>query len=655
MCGIAGLLCIDGRARALGATVAAMGAAMRHRGPDDEGYMVAGFDGSAAHAHTGPDSVGEVFSTPLAFAADGHIEAFDGEAHVFLAHRRLSIRDLSVTGHQPMCTEDGRYWIVYNGEVYNSDRIRASLAASGETFFGTSDTEVVLRAFRRWGAACLDHFNGMFAFVVWDDHERTLFCARDRLGIKPFHFAVLDGLFVFASDVKTILASGTVPFEPDPEGLYHALSFGIAPRPLTCFSPVRAMESGTWMTVGARGLSPPRRYWSQPYGAPQTVLTDARAAERLNALLERSVRRRLVADTQVACFMSGGVDSTLITALAARERPGITAFTLAFEGAPEHELASARATAAMHPINHVVRWYRPEEAIKHVVEMTLCYEEPFSSLSPNYLIAKLVAEHGIKVVLNGLGGDELFGGYAKYRRLRPRLPGPVGRLGDALLCVLGKNARFAMRPELVPDFYFNTAAIFRDTEKHAMLGPRFSGFSSQHVLSEMYLPTEPMPRDNVEVMSHLDMCHLVGNHHLYRVDQFTMHFSIEGRFPFLDHEVVEFAASLPSSHKVRPGSLKHIVRSVAQRYIHRSCLDMEKKGFSLPMREWIAGPLRRFCRESLAELRERALVKAEAVDAVAAELEAEHFRPAHIWMLVSLEQWLRAFEDIARRAPTFHD
>ena len=346
MCGIAGLFYYD-RLEGDVAAVRRMTDAMRSRGPDDEGFALFDAAGRAPRLFGGPDTPEDAFRAPHAYCPREQLEGAELTANLALGHRRLSILDLSPAGHQPMCTPDGRYWLVYNGEIYNFKEIRDALEARGVQFETRCDSEVLLQAYVLDGPRFLEQLNGMFAFAIFDRHQRTLFCARDRIGIKPFHYHAGDGYFLFASELPALLDAGVHPAAVNPDGLYHGMSLLIAPRPMTAFQGVVALAPGHWMTIGEGGKVRGERYWAPPVGPLQHARSAESFIEELDELMNRAVARRLVADVEVGTFMSGGVDSTLISSLAAKHQPGIKAFTLSHDlDAGLDELPQARAVAA---------------------------------------------------------------------------------------------------------------------------------------------------------------------------------------------------------------------------------------------------------------------------------------------------------------------
>ena len=642
MCGIAGVMSERGESITAVAALRAMSTAMWRRGPDDEGYLVVDGD-RRVHLLAGDTTVPGI---PLRDAPARNIgTASELSGVLFMAHRRLSIIDTSPTGHQPMSVTEGRFWVVYNGEIFNYREIRAALEGRGRRFETESDTEVLLNGYACWGRGVLDRLNGMYAFALWDNETSTLFCARDRLGIKPLYYLQARGQFIFASDLKTLIAGQTgFNVKIDAEGLFYGLTYGVTPRPATCLEGVLSLEPGHWIEIKLGVGLKSGCYWRLPHGVQNKRMSEDVAVEGLTERLNRAVERQLVADTEVGAFMSGGIDSTTVSVVASRFRPGLKAFTLGFEGSATNEVEQARATARKNDIHHIVDFFQPEQALARVREMVKCYEEPFYSLSPNYLIAELVSSHGIKVILNGLGGDELFAGYRKYdvtmnTSIR-KLSTPAFRLLQRLWPRLDGNDRGAIS-DFAAKHFSHSHTVLTDREKRRLFDWNIpEHWHSADRLAELYLPVSPRFNDYIEALGFLDIMHTIGNHHLYRVDQFTMRFSIEGRFPLLDHELVEFACTVPSHLKIRHSQRKYVLRKVAAKYIDESCLSMPKKGFGFPMKKWLAGPLREFAMDKLEDLKHCDFLDVAEVDRYRRSVETGEYATNKVWMLVGLQLWM---------------
>ncbi|MCP4154160.1 MAG: asparagine synthase (glutamine-hydrolyzing), partial [bacterium] len=613
--GIAGIINLTKKSSLLAPHIHGMGLRMRHRGPDDEGYLLVNLDKN----HTVNSFYGD--DTPDCKERTGHTggdigahikTAYNVKSHIAFGHRRLNIVDLSFKGHQPMSTKDGKYWIVFNGEIYNYKEISSELEKHGHTFCSRTDTEVILAAYRQWGVECLQRFNGMFAIVIFDRERVELCFARDQIGIKPIYYTRQKDQLIFASDIKTIIASGLYKPEVQWEGLWHNLSLYVTPRPNTVFKDVYALPQSHWMKIQLSTFNIfQKRYWQIPIGNQDLSMTEGAAAEELEALLTQAIRYRLAADGEVGTFMSGGIDSTTISAIASRMHPGIKAFTLSFDKTVSEydELNQAVATAQMHPMRHIVEQVNPEEMLDEIDNMVLGFEEPFYTLPPNFMISKYIARHGIVVVLNGLGGDELFAGYTHYLDYRGW---KIKKKAAAFLpSFMSKYAKL----KTIDNFHADYFSIFKEGDKRKLF-LEHKGFDTLNQLQKLYKPDGEFT-DDIEALDYYDLMSYIGNHHVYRIDQFTMHFSLEGRFPFLDHELVEFAFRVPSFLKVNknhPMYQKYILRKVAGKYIAPACLTMPKKGFGLPVGRWMRRELRELTEDSLESLKNRKIFNNRIID-----------------------------------------
>ncbi len=607
MCGIAGVISLNYEPFCGAKPIQLMAQSMVNRGPDDEGFLIANLKTKQI------------------------VPAFGATKH----------------------NQHGRYWMVYNGEVFNYREISKDLISRGVKLHSQSDTEVILNAYLLWGEQALQRLNGMFALAIFDAKENQMFFARDRIGIKPFYYTLQNNQLIFASDIKTLIASGLYTPEVDLEGLYHAMSYGVAPRPMTSFKDVKALEQAHWMKVGlSSGKIDKQAYWQIPINAQDHSLTLEKSVNLLDEAVHKAVEYQLHSDVPVGTFMSGGIDSTTLSAIAATKHRNIKAFTLGFEGekaAYLDEVGQAEATAAMYTMQHIVHRQKPETILDEIEQNVRCYEEPFFSLSPNLIISKLVASHGVKVVLNGLGGDELFAGYnafklaKKYTFLRMMLPflkivsvyHPRWRRALDLSYVKSNADLHGALLNNMSSFEKNKLFI-DDSVKH---------LRSLEKLRALYLPEGTQFGDFIEAMSYMYMMNYIGNHHVYRVDQFTMQYSIEGRFPFLDHNVVETAFKIPSKYKLHGNTGKYVLREMAKNYIHPSCLSMKKKGFDLPMDFWIKDVLQDLVKDKLHALCKRDLFNPKAIMNVSKNFFKGRCDDYTLWQLVGIELWLEAFID----------
>ncbi|MCP4149920.1 MAG: asparagine synthase (glutamine-hydrolyzing) [bacterium] len=642
MCGIAGIINLSKKSSCLAPHIHGMALRMKRRGPDDEGYLLVNrANNQRINSFYGDD-------TPDCRERTGaHIKtAYNTKSHIAFGHRRLNIVDLSFNGHQPMCSKDGRLWIIFNGEIYNYKEISGELETLGYTFFSRTDTEVVLASYIQWGPGCLQRFNGMFAIVIYDSEGDEVFFARDRIGIKPLYYTRQKEQLIFASDIKTIIASGLYKPEVDMEGLWHNLSLYVTPRPNTLFKDVYAIPQAHWMKIHLSTFKiTQKRYWQIPIGNQDLTMTEDDAVEELEVLLTKAIQYRLAADVEVGTFMSGGIDSTTISAIASGLHPGINAFTLSFDKTVSEydELAQARATAKMHRMRHIVEQVNPEEMLGEIDNMVLGYEEPFLTLSPNFIIAKLIAQHGIVVVLNGLGGDELFAGYDHYLNLG------VWKIKKTAAAFLPSFLTRYAKLKTIDNYHVDIFSTFKEHDKKKLF-LEHKGFDTLNQLRRLYKPPEGGTfTDDIEALDYYDLMSYIGNHHVYRLDQFTMFFSLEGRFPFLDHKLLEFAFRVPSHLKIKknnPMYQKYILRKVAKKYIAPACLTMPKKGFGLPVGRWMRRELRELTEDSLESLKKRHIFNNRAINELYDTFnESRHFLYKKVWHLVMTELWFQHFID----------
>ncbi|MFL5382939.1 MAG: asparagine synthase (glutamine-hydrolyzing) [Longimicrobiaceae bacterium] len=577
MCGIAG---IAARAPEGGEGVlAAMREALRHRGPDDAGVW------------------------------------WSDDGRVGLAHRRLSILDLSPAGHQPMADASGRLWMVFNGEIYNFADLREELRAAGHRFRSGSDTEVVLAAWREWGAECLPRLQGMFALALYDADERTLYLARDRAGEKPLFYHAAGGRLWFGSELKALLADPRVPRRADPEALGFYLAYGYVPGARSLLQGVSKLPAAHAAAYRVdEGTLRVWRYWSLPAPFAGDEGAPAEPLEReLEALLADSVRRQLVADVPVAVLLSGGIDSSLVTAMAARACPGaVKTFTVAFPGHGRFDEARhARVVARHFGTDHRELPVEPA-TVEILPELARQYDEPLgdSSLVPTYLVSRLVRREAT-VALGGDGGDELFGGYDHYgwiqrqEQARRFLPGPlragVARLAAALpVGVRGRSHLMAFGSDVRAsiahvNLYFDAAA------RTALLRPLLGGAPASRAPEAYKEALCAHGRTPLQQATATDFLSYLTDDILVKVDRASMLTSLEVRAPFLDHRIVEFAFSrVPDRLRATAGSHKVLLKRLAARVLPPELELDRKQGLSIPLAAWFKGRWGGFIEEVLA-------------------------------------------------------
>ncbi len=587
MCGIVGFSRPSLNATQYSDITAAMSASLAHRGPDDHGQWQ------------------------------------DPAAAISLGHRRLSIIDTSPLGHQPMQSASGRYIIVYNGEVYNFRALRAELSRLGASFDGNSDTEVMLAAIEAWGLLkAVSRFTGMFAFALWDRKTRTLSLVRDRLGIKPLFWGQVGDLFLFGSELKSLLACPGWTPEIDRNSLAAYMRWNYVPSPHCIYRHVQKLEPGTILTWRQGETPSIERYWDARGVARMGLaanhdLSDPEAIQALDELLRNVIADHMVSDVPLGAFLSGGIDSSLVVALmqAQNNRP-IKTFSIGFSEQRYNEAEHAKAVAHHLGTNHTELYVEGDHALNLVPDLPRHYDEPFadSSQLPTYLVAEMT-RRDVTVALSGDGGDELFAGYARYQwaemiwrrfgwlspTLRSKLacavrsvPRPVWTLAEGLLPDTISAGRLAERADKWAYYVSqaNSDGIYQAQHSHwtspskaVINGIEYDGLSSNPDL------VHDAP-DFVARMQLMDTLQYLPDDVLTKVDRATMAVSLEARVPLLDHRLVEFAWHLPTRMKRRDGHTKWLPKQVLETYVPRHLIERPKTGFGAPIASWLRGPLK---------------------------------------------------------------
>ncbi len=627
--------------------------------PVDE-HMVRGMCGLIAHR--GPDGEG--------VWTDGSIG---------LGHRRLAVIDLSPAGVQPMATTDGALWITFNGEIYNFLDLRRELEQRGHRFVSRTDTEVLLASYREYGFDCVNRLLGMFAFAIWDAPRRRLFIARDRFGKKPlFYHRDADGI-AFASEPKAFFADPNFQTRPDLDALSDYLSYEYVPSPRSAFAGVSKLPPAHYLVVTDSGVRV-ERYWKLSYGRKCRV-DEETACEELRHHLREAVRARLLSDVPLGAFLSGGVDSSAVVALMADAGgPPVKTFSIGFEEETFNELPYAREVARRYATDHHEFVVRPE-ASEIFSELVWHYNEPYADASaiPTYYLSRLTRQY-VTVALNGDAGDENFGGYRRYlptrtSRLSDIAPAaarravgllarglPAGRHSASLLA-RGKSwgTRFAADPA---ERYARRMTIFSPEWKNDLCTASFmeavGGRESLDLLATTYRHSDGATA--VDAMTDVDVNHYLPDCLLVKVDIATMAHGLEGRSPLLDHRLVEFAATLPSTFKVRGTTTKYIFKRAVRDLVPRTALERPKHGFSVPLHRWFRNELRELTQDLL--LDGRLAARGYFHPAVVRRLVDEHVTgvagwQAQLWTLLMLESWHRMFVDArptppARRTNAIH-
>ncbi len=626
MCGIVGIVRCDGLDvdRAL---LTRMADAVRHRGPDDDGFYL-----------NGP---------------------------VGLGMRRLSIIDLA-GGAQPIHNQDCTAWIVFNGEIYNYRQLRDQLEKLGHTFYTNSDTEAIIHAYDQYGADCPKHLRGMFAFAIWDERTQELFLARDRVGKKPVLYAQVKGQLVFGSEFSALLQHPDIGKDIDFEALNHYLSFMCVPAPLTAYREIRKLEPGHSLRY-RRGEIKIERYW-QPDFSQKVDIPEQEAGEQAIAVLRDAVKVRLMSEVPLGAFLSGGIDSSAVVALMSEECSApVKTFSIGFEEQDFSELHHARRVAEHVGADHHEFIVRPDalEVLPILVEH---YGEPYadSSALPTYYVARETRKH-VTVALNGDGGDESFAGYERYAAMRlaesyHRIPAvlrdtvlrqaielmPSTETKRSRVRDVKRFVEAASLPKV--ERYLRWVSVFDSQAKQDLYTDNFKRETQANSAAGIIDPwfTHANGSGIVDAALLTDIMTYLPNDLLVKVDIATMANSLEARSPFLDHHVIEFAASLPEKYKLRGLTTKYLLKRMLRKLLPAENLGRRKMGFGVPIGHWFRGKLQPFLRETILSesAMKRGLFKPEAVKRlVELHTRSERDYSHQLWTLLMLELWFQRFID----------
>lgn len=612
MCGIGGIYSPDGRPIER-VTLKRMGDSIAHRGPDGEGFFLD-----------------------------------DGRPSVGLMNRRLAVIDVD-GGAQPVTVCDGAYTIVYNGELFNTEPLRQNLEARGHRFRTRCDTEVVVRGYAQWGRSVVEHLDGMWAFAIWDRAERTLFVTRDRLGIKPLVYAIVDGTFIFASEIKAIFASALISPEFDPTALPHYLSAFAVPEPYTLFRGVKRLEAGHTLVVSASGVQD-HEYWDCAV-AEEADQGRAHYHEEIALLLDDSVRRTMVSDVPLGVLLSGGVDSRLLATFAARAGSRLETFTLGFDDPAYDERPAARAIAERLGTSHHETAMGLSDGATALRSLIDIYDEPGQSLIQTHFISRFAREQ-VTVALSGLGGDELFAAYPTHMAANvlarlDAVPGPARRLAThaAALAPVQRLRRLAELSAMPADqrvthelFHQTSAGLRSDLVSEAVAAEIDLGGPVNHLVERMSRAeaTHPLNR-----LLYLYLKTYLPNELLRSADAMSMANSLELRVPFLDHRLVERAMALPVTHKMRFVKGKLLLHQIANATLGDPTSAI-KRGFSPPLPTWLRGALGTEVSDTLsaATVRQRGIFDADVVtETVRRALDGDAGLIPAVMMLFSFEVW----------------
>ena len=630
MCGLVGALVFDdGSFRVTEPYLTRMRDTMVHRGPDGAGLWI---------------------------GAGGRIG---------LGHRRLSIIDLAEAARQPMANEDETLWVTFNGEIYNHAVIRRELETLGGHRWRTdhSDTEVILHAFETWGIDCLSKFRGMFAIALWDVRRQELWLIRDRIGVKPLYYSLHHGRLTFASEVKALFEDPEQPRTLHEESLFHYLSFLTTPAPQTLFDGIKKLPAGSWLRVCADGAMEECRYWDVwDHTSPLIGQSDADIAARVLTLLRESVALRKVSDVPVGVFLSGGVDSSTNAALFSQgETQPVRTFTIGYDGeypSYRNELGYARLMADTVGAEHHERLLSLEDLLAFLPRMVALQDEPIADpvCVPVYYVSQLARAHGVIVCQVGEGADELFWGYPSWKTSRMLeewnkwpVPSQLKRFGLYGLQWLGQGETFhyerLRRGALHQPIFWGGAEAFPEALKRRLLSPRlqrrFRNLTSWEAIRPIHerFEANAWEKGPLQWMSYLDLNFRLPELLLMRVDKMSMGASLEARVPFLDHEFVQLAMSIPEAVKTRGGVVKTLLKQAVRGVIPDAIIDRPKQGFGVPVHEWMQGRLGTVMQETLSEFCDRT----DILDRTAALNLVREQRDPRSWYLFNLALWWKHY------------
>jgi asparagine synthase (glutamine-hydrolysing) len=580
------------------------------------------------------------------------------DERIALGHRRLSIVDLSPAGHQPMESSDRRYTIVFNGEIYNHRDLRVQLTPR-HGWRGTSDTETLLEAYRAWGVDCLNRINGMFAFAIWDRTERTLFVARDRMGVKPLYYAERDGNFAFASRPSALTALLDESLDMDPEALRVYMELGYVPAPLSFHRGLKKLPPAHYLLVSARGIRRVR-YWDYRCIAPEpawSLREEGDLVEELQALISSAVRIRLMSDVPLGAFLSGGVDSALV--VAAMKSAGVEhplAFTIGFKEARFNEAPAAARIAESLGVDHVVEMVDVNDLVQLLPTYIDRFDEPLadSSAFPTMAVARLARRH-VTVALSGDGADELFGGYHYYpmvSRLRPWL-GCRQPWKDRAQRVL--RTLFGHRGKLLAGALASNGTVglfnyLRSTGKHDLTlihGDVASSTSGSESWFEQFAAGFAVDLPAAETSMRLDAGFTLPELFLQKVDVATMAFSLEARCPMTDYRLVEWAMRLPVQFKIRGGETKYLLKKALSRHLPANLVYRPKMGFGVPIASWLRGPLRQWAQSLVHDdtlMSKVPLDRVRVRELLRQQLDAERESHPLVWSVLMLLCFVQRYD-----------
>lgn len=629
MCGIVGKLFFTQEKQVSDDVLKKMTRELEHRGPDDEGYYLKG--------------------------------------QIGLGHRRLSIIDLTDAASQPMCNEDKTIWIVFNGEIYNFQELRQILEKKGHIFSSNSDTETIIHLYEEYGVDCLQYLRGMFSFAIWDDKNKKIFLARDRVGQKPLKYFLGEDYIIFGSELKAILKDPAVPREVDYEAVHHYLTYQYVPNPLTGFQGIKKLAPGHYITIDVSGTKPiieeQKRYWQLDY-TNKIDLSENEWKHEIIKKLEEAVKIRMISDVPLGAFLSGGIDSSTVVALMAKNsmKP-VNTFSIGFKEKSHTELPYAKRIAEKYNTNHKEFIVEPK-GLEILPKLIYHFEEPYadSSAMPTYYVSQLARKH-VTVALNGDGGDESFAGYPWYgvhkmAKFYEKIPVTLQRFASHVLKMnhhyMKSNSSYrALRfangiGETAQERYLRYMAYFHPDEKSALYTPEFTeqvrGANTARFITELFDQAKNF--ELVDQALYTDVHSYLPDDLLVKVDIATMSNSLEARSPFLDHEFMELIARMPSKLKLHRFEQKYILKRAIEPLVPKENIYRKKMGFGVPIEHWFRGKEEKYISSILLSKKSfiRKLVNENAIRKLLHEHKNTKINHSNrLWALLTLEMWHSEF------------
>ncbi|WP_426475372.1 asparagine synthase (glutamine-hydrolyzing) [Chryseobacterium balustinum] len=629
MCGICGYYSF--RKEISSKNILEMNNAIRHRGPDDEGFWIS--NGSKGESFSGNDSTQKIKKTfPV-------LNEFSSK--IALGFRRLSILDLSEKGHQPMLSDNEKITITFNGEIYNFKKIRKELEALGYDFKSNSDTEIILKSYEEWGTEMFPRFDGMFAIALVDLEKQKLILGRDRVGLKPLFYFKDENALIWASEIKSILKNEYIKPEINWNGVYTNFLFQTTLAPETCFQNIFSLDPASFLLFDLNDFTSSKQfYWNFPTEKLENV-TEDEAVGKVDQLLSESVEEQLFADVPVTSMMSGGIDSTLITAKAKPFKNNINAFTISYQFS-ESEVKNASLMAEKFDIQHEVKKVSDEEILNQLKENIQHFEEPYSSLEVLMNAAEFAKNKGFKVVLSGNGADELFAGYSHSLKLNKWLS---MRKFNAVRHFIFTNDDFSRK---VKNYFSQDDMI--DFFRQSQVGMK--PFEAKSIFSDAVFNTiktnlkdkKLSETKDYQGLFEYDMKYSLSSHHVFRDDLSAMKYGVEFRYPYLSNDLIDYVSSLPEKLRYNGIQNKPLLRKVADQYLPSAILKMPKRGFSFPLAHFIKTEpkVRTFIIENLNSLKKRNFFNSEVIDAWWNHQKNE-YDCVKIWQLVTFELWYQKY------------